>query len=394
MDPQLPAEDSPEATPAPEGELDGDSTVLTPMEMVKRYALPVIFVGAVFAMVIRPGGPGDSAISGESAGSTGLRGEIMGTSFEIQVVAHMDPNAEELLWQTVSHAMQSVDDSMSTYKEESELSLLNASVEPAPVEVTLDLMKVLSAANELQIASGGAFDHTVGSLVDRWGFGPDLTQDLPGEAEIQLMLKNTGADQLVLDEATSTVLKRAGTVQIDLSAIAKGHAVDKVGEGIQSLGYTSWYVEIGGEVRTSGNNPQGVPWLLGIEMPIPGERTEMVRVPLIDMALATSGDYRNQREVDGEVVSHTLDPETGHPIDHGLASVSVLHGSCMWADGWATALNVLGLEKGLALAETQGLRAHFVQRMADGSLVQSSSSAWTVYMNEHAPESDVADAPG
>jgi thiamine biosynthesis lipoprotein len=320
----------------------------------------------------------------------------MGTTFEVKVIAHMDPNAEELLWQTVNMAMESVDGSMSTYKSDSELSRLNDYADPEPLEISPDLMMVLQAAVELHMTSGGAFDPTVGPLVDRWGFGPQQNQSPPSDTEIQSLLGSIGADKLVLDEATSTVLKQSGSVRVDLSAIAKGLAVDRVGEGIESLGYTSWYVEIGGEIRTSGNNAEGIPWQLAIESPAVnvGERLEMLRLPMVDMALATSGDYRNQREVDGKIVSHTLDPRTGYPIDHGLASVSVLASSCMWADGWATALNVLGLQEGLALAESEGVRALFVQRAEDGSLVQSSTRAWDAYMAEHAPESDEVGEPG
>jgi thiamine biosynthesis lipoprotein len=154
---------------------------------------------------------------------------------------------------------------------------------------------------------------------------------------------------------------------VDLSAIAKGHGVDRVAEVLDRADCTDYLVDIGGEVRSRGMSPRQTPWRVGIEVPDPqliGSVQRVVNLP--GMAVATSGDYRNYLDFDGERFSHSIDPRTGYPVQHLLASVSVVHESAMWADGWATALNVLGPEAGFELAATENLAAYFLIRRADG----------------------------
>ena len=162
----------------------------------------------------------------------------------------------------------------------------------------------------------------------------------------------------------------APALRIDLSGVAKGYAVDRVAAALQELGHNSFMVEVGGETKVHGTNERGLPFRIGVERPAVGGVRDLLDVlNLADLAVATSGDYRNYREVDGVRVSHTIDPRTGRPIEHRLASVSVVHASCAFADAMATALNVLGPTAGLALANSEKLAAQFVVRTEEGEFV-------------------------
>lgn len=156
--------------------------------------------------------------------------------------------------------------------------------------------------------------------------------------------------------------KKNGGVQCDLSAIAKGYAVDLVAEKLMSLGFENFMVEVGGEVTTRGRRLDGRIWRIGIEKPDAHGRAVQRAVPLDNMALATSGDYRNYREIDGKRFSHILDPRTGQPIENRVASVSVIHPSCMTADALATAFSVMGFEDSMAIAQRDKLAAIFLLR--------------------------------
>ena len=254
---------------------------------------------------------------------------------------------------------------MSTYKPESEVSRFNASG-MSEFAVSEDLARVLASARNVAELSDGALDVTVGPLVDAWGFGPSGRLTAPDEAELETLRESVGWRNLILDEEHGTLRKIIGNLRIDLSAIAKGFAVDKVLEGVVQLGYADVMVEIGGEVRTAGLNEMARPWRIGIERPDENGRVAALAVEFSDLALATSGDYRNFREIDGHRISHTIDPRTGRPVDHTLASVSVLCSTCIEADAWATALNVLGPDEGVTLAELQGLDALFIVRTKSG----------------------------
>jgi thiamine biosynthesis lipoprotein len=207
---------------------------------------------------------------------------------------------------------------------------------------------------------------TVASLVDAWGFGPAGKRNRPSDDEIARLLKATGAGRLELDPAARTVRKTRPDVRCDLSAIAPGYAADRLWAQLAERGFTDFLVDVGGELRTRGRNERGEPWRIAIDRPEPGGDAVQRTVSVSNLAIATSGDYRKYREVDGLRVTHILDPRTGRPIAHRLASVTVIDQLAVRADGLATALMVLGTGEGLALAEKLNLAALFIERTADG----------------------------
>ena len=292
-----------------------------------------------------------------------VQGEIMGTTYTVKVVADtreaQSAENQAALEETVHEALAAVDQAMSTYKPDSELSAFNDA--PGGQEVTLSpaLAEVIALAFDVNARSGGAFDVTVGPLVDRWGFGTrGGLQDLPSDAELEALKARLGHDHLTFD---GTTLRKDDTaLRVDLSAIAKGYGVDQAALALEAAGYDDFMVEVGGEIRVSGNTEAGRPWRLAIEKPSATERAIYEVVELRDQALATSGDYRNFTVVQGTRYSHTIDPTTGRPVTHHLASVSVVASTCAEADALATALNVLGPQRGLALAEREGLAALFL----------------------------------
>jgi thiamine biosynthesis lipoprotein len=231
---------------------------------------------------------------------------------------------------------------------------------------------VLSFAQGVARASGGAYDPGAGALVDLWGFGPQGRFDQPGfagpgDAQIAGALGLQRARRLELD-ADGRRARQPGGMRLDLSAVAKGYAVDRLAWHLQSQGVAHYLVEVGGELRGAGFKPDGQPWWVALEQveDAPGAQPVPLVLALHGLSVATSGDYRRYFEHGGRRHSHTIDPRNGRPVGHGLASVTVLHPQCMAADAWSTALGVLGPEAGMALAEAQGLAARFVHRRDGG----------------------------
>lgn len=291
-------------------------------------------------------------------------GTSMGTTWQVKVASsELGPNAMREVGAEIEKALSSVVDRMSTWEPDSELSRFNASDSTHPVPISKSTLEVLQIAEAVSQRSDSAFDVTVGPLVEAWGFGTaDAPHHLPSQQELTSLQANTGHGLLVLDPAAVTLQKMKPAVQVDVSAIAKGYAVDRIAEALEGIGYFNYLVEVGGEMRARGRRLDGRVWRVAIEEPTDGVQQIHRVLQLEDMSLATSGDYRNFYERDGRRISHTLDPRTAQPVDHGLASVSVLHASATWADAWATALNVLGPDAGLALARREGLAAYFILR--------------------------------
>jgi len=311
--------------------------------------------------------------------SVRLAGSSMGTSWHVTIVA-TEAAAPENLRQEIQGALDAVESRMSNWRPDSEISRLNASP-PGRYRVSAELMTVLEAAAAVWRASGGAFDVTVGPLVGLWGFGPHAARGEPAPAALAAARERVGMQWLVLHPDTLEV-ERLRAVELDLSAIAKGHGVDQVAARLQALGYRNYLVEVGGEVRVSGRNPEGLPWRLGIERPSSLERRIARRMVLPAGGVATSGDYRNFVITEGGRRSHTIDPRSGAPVRHALASVTVVAPSAMWADAWATALNVLGPDEGMAAATQQGLPALFIIHHGDGFDVRMTPSFEPLLLDE------------
>lgn len=302
----------------------------------------------------------------------------MGTTFEVKVVASPLPQQrQQAVREAIRAQLQDVDGKMSTYREASEISRLNRSRETIPRPLSRETFTVLEEAQRISRVTGGAFDVTVGPLVNAWGFGPaPHSASLPTATEIEQLKLRSGWAKIELNARDSTILKLEPALYLDLSAIAKGYAVDRLSEVLAEMNLTRHMVELGGEVRTSGRNAGGNAWRIAIEKPVSGGRAFQRILPLENLALATSGDYRNFRRAEDGHLSHTIDPRTGRPVRHELASVSVVDASCMRADGYATALMVLGEDEGHRLAAAQDLAALFLVRTGEGSLRERETPAF------------------
>jgi thiamine biosynthesis lipoprotein len=309
-----------------------------------------------------------------------LSGPTMGTSFSVVIAGDsLKLEALEPLQAQIDAELQAVNAQMSTYLEDSELNRFNAAAAGGAFDASARLVEVVGLAKQVNHASGGAFDVTVGPLVDAWGFGPDpSTRTELSDAQIAALRERVGDAKLLLDAQAQTLAKTVDGLRVDLSAIAKGHGCDRVAALVEAAGHVDYMIEVGGEVRVRGANPAGEPWRVGIERPTgdaAGSRAVQAILRITDAAVATSGDYRNYWERDGVRYSHTIDPRTGRPITHRLASVTVVHPeSAALADAWATALNVLGPDEGLALAEQLELAAYFLVRTDAGFEVRTSSA--------------------
>ncbi|WP_027856999.1 FAD:protein FMN transferase [Marinobacterium jannaschii] len=293
-------------------------------------------------------------------------GFTMGTTFSVKWVAEK-PETKAETGQKITQILAQVNASMSTYIPDSELSLLNASVSTDYQDLSAGLAEVLAMAQQISERSGGAFDVTVGPLVNLWGFGPDgRVIKAPESAEIERQRRRIGFDKLELDTESQRIRKLTPSLYIDLSAIAKGYGVDKVAELLEENGFSSYLVEIGGELRARGVKPDGSSWKVAIESPVDGERAIQRVIEVDNIGIATSGDYRNYFEENGIRFSHTIDPHTGVPVSHKLASVTVLAPSCAEADATATAISVLGPEKGYKHAVDHGVEALFITKSGQG----------------------------
>lgn len=308
----------------------------------------------------------------------------MGTSFSVKVVSEpLSGEQERAINETIRRELDGVNARMSTYLETSELSRLNRWTEPEPLAVSAELLAVLLAAKEAGQATRGAFDITIGPLVNAWGFGPKGSPPAPPpDAELARLRQLTGWDKIEIDQARSAVRKAAPEVFVDLSGVAKGYAVDRVAEALTASGCPHHMVEVGGEVRASGVNQRGVPWRIGIEAPVPGARRVQRALALDGLAMATSGDYRNFYESHGVRYAHIIDPRTARPVRHSLASVSVIDATCARADAFATGLMVLGGEEGFSVAEEWNLAALFLIRMSNGELAERSTSRFRELFGE------------
>ncbi|QGG79946.1 FAD:protein FMN transferase ApbE [Litorivicinus lipolyticus] len=307
---------------------------------------------------------------------TELAGKTMGTTWSVKIAHPENRPVTDALQAQVAALLVEVNNQMSTWQSDSEVSAFNALAAPASMEVSRPFASITAKALDLARISGGQFDPTIGPVVGLWGFGPPKTENrLPTDAEIDAARAQVGYAAIAVDgQRLSKTLDR----RLDLSAIAKGHGVDVVADHLISIGYLNHLVEIGGEMRAGGDKLDLGPWRVAIEKPIADDRAVQQIIAVRNIGIATSGDYRNYREIDGEKYHHAMDPSTGRPVTHSLGSVTVLHPSSAMADGWATTLLVLGQQRGMALATEHGLAAYFITR-GDG-LKASYTPAFAAYL--------------
>lgn len=299
----------------------------------------------------------------------------MGTEYNISWISAQSAYENDVvsIKRGVDEILRTINKSMSTYDPDSELSLINTNYSNDWQEISKHFYRVLTMSQSIYERSNTSFDITIGPLVNLWGFGPSEGLDvIPSKKAIQEQLSAVGAAAISLRQndikgvGNKFEIKLAAKRYIDLSAIAKGYAVDVVGEYLANQGINNFLVEVGGEILARGKKAGKQPWRIAIEAPKDNVRTAQIVIPLSDMGIATSGDYRNFFKQDGHRFSHTIDNRTGYPVDHNLASVTVIHESVAMADAWATALTVLGADEGLKVAEQQGLLAFFIQRVDNG----------------------------
>ncbi len=291
---------------------------------------------------------------------TSLSGRTMGTGYIIKYVApDLNQTSEEVKKQ-VDQLLVDINQEMSTYIPDSEISKLNQNRTGNWIELSPRLFTVVVAAESINQLSDGAFDATIGPLVNLWGFGPDGKHVLPNQTQIDQAKQVIGFEHLQIDKERQSLKKKRPDIYLDLSAIAKGYGVDLVGQFLSDIGIDNYMVDIGGEIKTRGTK-KGEFWKIGIETPDPSSRTIQKILAISNMAVATSGGYRNFFESGGENFSHTINPKTGYPIKHRLASVTVFDPeSCMNADALATTLMILGPQSGMSFAQTNDVAAYFI----------------------------------
>ncbi|WP_445146331.1 FAD:protein FMN transferase [Dyella sp. Tek66A03] len=300
-----------------------------------------------------------------------LQGETMGTTWCVRAVLPAELSLQS--WRAgIQATLDLVDGQMSTYKPHSALSCFNAAHAGSWQALPAECFEVIAHALNVARHSGGAYDPTVGPLVNLWGFGPGAPRrEPPSEEAIAVARERVGWWKLKLDAATRSVYQPGG-IYLDLSSVAKGYGVDQVGRYLDSVGVGAWLVEVGGELKGQGKKPDGAPWRIGVERPGAAvgavERMDQLSqvVTLSGRAIATSGDYRRQFAVGGRSFSHHIDPRTAQPVPHFVGSVSVMARDAIQADPMGTLMTVLGPVHGLAYAREHELSVLFILHGKNG----------------------------
>lgn len=310
----------------------------------------------------------------DSLEAVAFAGSTMGTTYNVTVVVPAGGSVPENLDQQIEGWLADVNQSMSTYIDDSELMELNRAPTDQWLPVSGMLAEVLVEAQRISELSDGAFDITVGPLVDLWGFGPVARGDeIPSQDAVQEVQSRVGFQHLTIQSEPPAVRKDVA-VRMDLSAIAKGFGADYVGRQLAGLGLVNYLVEIGGDLAVNGYNYKGSPWRIGVEKPSFNRQGVQERVAVSSGGMATSGDYRNFYERDGQIYTHIVDPRLGRPMKTTLMSVTVIAESAARADGLATAMTVMGADEALAMAERESIAAYFIVRAESGLIVRQTSA--------------------
>lgn len=294
----------------------------------------------------------------------------MGTTYTVRIVSPPDSLSAYEARIAIEEELRAIDESMSAYRADSELSKFNAAKAHDWIDVSRQLATVVAAALEVSRRSNGAFDITVAPLVNLWGFGPAGAQRerIPDAMAIAAAKASVDYEALHVRADPPALRKEAPALEIDLNGIAPGYAVDRIAAHLDALDVDHYMVDIGGEIRVRGRNATGELWRVAVERPKEEGLKEgshessaaFAVLHLADKAVATSGEYRHYIRKGGRRYSHTIDPRTGVPIAHTLASVVVVHDQAMYADAWATAYNVLGPTEGYELAVRLAMPVMFI----------------------------------
>ncbi len=296
---------------------------------------------------------------------TMIRGATMGTTYSVTIPSQSGGVDAQGLSTGISHVLETVNAQMSTYRADSELSRFNSAASASPFPVSVDTRRVVQSALDVGRMTDGAFDPTIGPLVDVWGFGPSGARPkAPSQGEIEDAFRHVGYRGVGTLDMPIALVKETPSVRIDLSGIAKGFGVDAVARLLDNAGVDYYLVEIGGEVRARGYSPRGGAWRIGIERP--DDAVSRRVISLDGNGLATSGNYRIFFESNGIRYPHIIDPRSGRPVSHGLASVTVIAKTAMQADALSTALMVMGPKDGFDLARENAIAAFFISKTETG----------------------------
>jgi thiamine biosynthesis lipoprotein len=308
-------------------------------------------------------------------------GKTMGTTYHIKAVAGLFTNTKDLKNQ-IDQRLDEINESMSTFRKDSEISRFNAyQTVGEKFKISDDFYTVMTVAKTIYKETGGAWDGTVKPLVDLWGFGrSENNHTIPEKSRIAALLSNIGFNNIEIF-ADRYLAKKNTTITLDLASIAKGYGVDQIAAVIRANGMHNFLVEIGGEVFAAGLRKDGKEWRIGINRPQENAPIDQVYkvVDLQDKGFATSGDYRNYFEVNQKRFSHIIDPRNGYPVDNGVVSVSIIANTCTFADGLATAVMVLGHDKGLDLVNRlNDTECFIVTQGKDGVLIDHYSRGFKI----------------
>ncbi|MEE4463460.1 FAD:protein FMN transferase [Azotobacter chroococcum] len=299
-------------------------------------------------------------------------GPTMGSTYSVKYVQRRGTPAKEDLQRESEAILAELDRQLSTYRADSDIERFNALPAGSCAPVPASVRELVAAGERLSVESEGALDLTIGPLLDLWGFGSHSHgEQVPDAGAIAAARQRVGYQHLRID---GEQLCKDAPVQVDFNSIAAGHAVDRVVARLEALGVDSYLVEITGELKARGHKPDGTPWRIAIEAPHDNERVAQKIIALDGYGVSTSGDYRNFFEQDGKRYSHTVDPQSGAPVVHRLAAVTVVDPSALRADGLSTILMVLGDERGLVFAERQGIAAFLVIRENQGFITKSTAA--------------------
>ncbi len=346
-----------------------------PVVVIDRYVMPLLLVAGLLIVT------GCSRPRSVPAAQL-IAGQTMGTTYSVKLMPFDGMPSLASVWRAIDAELELVNQQMSTYLTTSEISRFNQQLGIEWFDVSSDTAQVVQLALEIHQQSDGAFDVTVAPLVNLWGFGPKGRRPeagekvLPETEAIQSVLEYVGSDKLKVRLEPAALRKQHPQLQIDLSAIAKGHGVDRVSALLSRLGFNSHFVEIGGEIRTAGTKVDGQPWTAGIERPMIAGRGIQKALELSDLSLATSGNYRNYFEADGKHFSHTIDPKSGAPVEDSIASASVVAQDCASADAIATSMMSAGFTKGLALAEKNDWAVYLLRPFGPNDFEVTTSTAF------------------